>query len=297
MNEKKKKQIIGFCCILISAFFTGFGPAITQKAFAYGASVETVLSTRYLLGTALIWLYIYIRKSNVKVGKKNIILLILIGFLGVIAVIALNESYRYLPGAIASILVFSYIFIVNIIDMIIGREKATASRFICLLLATLGLIAVVWTPGEGISFKLIGVFLALFSALFYALNTSTFGAKRFEKISAEVIAGYTLIIPAVVNFARCLLADEPLLPTGVQQWSCMLFLGTGAIFISQILYLTAIKNIGVSDTAITNTMEPVYAYIAGIVIMGDMISLKSTIGGLIILSAIALLNFYNRKHI
>lgn len=295
MQDKRKNRLIGFICILVSAFFTGFAPAVTQLSFKYGLSVETALNTRALVGAVFIWLFILCKKSNIRVGKKNIIFLLLIGVFGVIAAILMNESYQYLPAAIASILVFSYIIIVNLIDIAIGREKATASRFICLLMAIIGLIAIIWTPGEGMAFKFAGIMLALLAALFYALNTVCVGANRFEIVSADVLAGYTAVIPAIVNCARCFIAQEPFFPSEPGQWACVLFLGLGSTFLASILYMTAIKKIGASDTAITNTLEPVYSYVAGIVLMHDLISLKSILGGLIIISSIAFLNWANKK--
>ena len=295
MQDKSKNRLMGFTCILVSAFFTGSAPAVTQLSFKYGVSVETALSTRFFIGAVFIWIFIFCKKSKINVGKKNVFFLVLVGVLGVFATILMNESYQYLPAAIASILVFSYIIIVNLIDICLGREKATTSRFVCLILAVIGVIAIIWTPGEGMAFKAAGIALALMAALFYALNTVSVGAKRFHAVSAEVLAGYTVIIPAVVNCTRCFLASEPLFPSLPHQWACLLFLGLGSTFFGNILYMTAIKKIGVSDTAITNTLEPIYSYMAGIILMHDIISMKSVLGGVIILSAIAFLNYSNKK--
>lgn len=296
MKKTSKNRIYGFIFIVVSAFFTGFAPAITKLAFKGGIEVETILSARFLIGGICIWIYILLRKSNIRIGKKNIAFLILLGVFGVIATITMNESYKYLPAAIASILVFSYIIIVNFIDIAVDHSKATRSRFVCLGLAILGVIAVVWTPGEGIAFHPLGVFLAIFAAVFYALHSFFVGAKIFHSVSSDVICGYTILIPMIVNVVRCVMSDNPIMPTELGQWGFVLFLGVGSTFIANVLYIMAVKKIGVSDTAITNTMEPVYSYIAGIMLIGDVISLKSIVGGLIILSSIALLNYsYKRQ--
>jgi len=62
-----------------------------------------------------------------------------------------------------------------------------------------------------------------------------------------------------------------------------------------LFYCMSVKKIGASDTSLTNTTEPVFAYLAGILIMADRISWNATVGGILVVSSVFLLNLPGRK--
>jgi len=294
MEKYSPTWIFGFLLVCIVSLLNGTIPAVTQKALQTGLSIETVLSCRFFIGTSLVWLYIAIRKQNIKIGWNNISYLLAIGFLLLLCTTCMNESYKYIPGAVSSILVFLYVVIVVLIEISMGREKAEPARIICLLFSVMGLAAVVWTPENSTSLNTLGLIFAIIAAFFYALQAIGMGAERLSAISAEVVTGYIVIVPTIANVFRCAVAGQPFLPQSSIQWICVLVLGIGAAFIAPICYCRAIKAIGASDTSIINTSEPVIAYIAGILIMSDHISWNTAIGGLLIVSSIFLLNYSKR---
>ncbi len=61
-------------------------------------------------------------------------------------------------------------------------------------------------------------------------------------------------------------------------------------FVAAVSFCKGVKYIGSSNAAIFNTLEPVVAYFAGIIIMNDKVSTNAIIGGFLILGAIIYLN-------
>jgi drug/metabolite transporter (DMT)-like permease len=286
---------IGILLVLLTSALYGLMPALTQRAYASGVTVETVLTGRYLIGTTLIWAYILLTKKPLRVGKTNFFFLMGVGIDVFVCVFCMTSSYQYLPGAITSLITFLYIVIVNVAEILMGRERAQVFRIICLLLTVGGLILVVYAPSGSISLSATGIMLAAAAGILYAVWAMSMGAKRFAPFSAEVTMGYMLIIPTVANAIKCLISGSPLLPVTGEQWLYVTLLGLSPGFIAPIAFCAAIKRIGASISSMINTSEPVFAYFAGMILMGDRLSLNATLGGVLIIAGILLLNIMERR--
>ena len=171
MEEQKKKRLIGFALILTASLLNGVIPSFTQRVLALGLSLETILTSRYLMGAALIWIYIFAKGKNFRVEKSNIAYMLALGFMLFVCTSSLGESYKYLPGAVAVIIGFSYVVIVVLIEILVGREKVETKRVFCLLLAVAGLGIVIWPMGDMPQLRALGILFALLGAFFYAMQT------------------------------------------------------------------------------------------------------------------------------
>lgn len=295
MDEQKKNRLAGFAFILVASLLNGVIPSFTQKILVLGLSLETILTSRYLMGTVLIWIYILAKKKKFRVGKSNIAYMLALGFMLFICTSSLGESYKYLPGAVAVIIGFSYVVIVVVIEILVGREKLEKKRVFCLLMAVAGLGIVIWPMGDMPHLRALGILFALLGAFFYAMQTLGIGSVRMKEIQAEVITGYMNLFIFGANLTRCLLAGKPIFPETMEQWGWIFVIGAGSAFIAPLFFCMAVKKLGGSDTALTNTTEPVFAYFAGILIMGDQLSWNATLGGILVVSSVFLLNMPKKK--
>lgn len=294
-SNASNKFMVGFSLVILVSFCYGTMPGLTQKSIHLGLETETILAGRYIIGTSLIWLYILFRKQFVKLPKKDLLLLFGIGLISVLFTTTMSESYRFLPGAVASILVLMYAVIVVIFEIILGREKPEKIRIICLTFAIIGTAAVVWTPENSVQLSLIGIALALSAALFYALFVIAMGSKKVIPIKAELAMGYVMLVPTIATILRCKVSAQPIFPTESNQWIWVILLGLGAQFIAPICFCQAVKLIGGTDASLINTVEPLIAYVIGLTFMGDKLSWNATLGGLTIFLAILFLNISKRK--
>lgn len=287
-------KIKGFLFVMLTCFTYGIMPALTQLSYQAGLSVSTMLFGRLTLGALLIWATIFIRKLEYKVSKKHFGFMLLTGCASVVQMITMSESYRFLPGVIVSLLLFLYVSVVVVIEIIIGREKVNKTRIICLFCSFIGLILVIWTPGAGIQLSGIGVLLVLIAAFFYGLYAIGLGEKRTRALDSEVVIGYMLIPPIFFSFVRCITSGEPLLPQTTSQGIYVLLLAFFCMYVAAVSFAKGVKYIGSSNAAIFNTMEPVVAYFAGIILINDKISSNAILGGVLILGTIIFLNLEKR---
>ena len=290
-----KFELSGVGYILIVSLFFGIMPALTQLSYKAGLSVETMLASRYFLTLVISWMYISVKRIDCHIKANQLISLLMIGAVYIGVAVFINQSYLYLPGAIASTLVFSYVSMTLVIAILIGREKPNLIKGFCVLLSLAGILLIAWTPAGTRGFSAIGLISVFLAAFFYALYAILLGDVKLARVNNAVIVGYTLIVPTIFNIIRCLIKQEPLLPSSGTQYAYILVLAIFCTFLPQLWYCKAVKLIGSSNTAIINTIEPVIAYFAGMILLSDVLAVKALMGGALIVSSIILLNYVNNS--
>ncbi|MGI6298512.1 MAG: hypothetical protein ACOX1T_04865 [Saccharofermentanales bacterium] len=86
-------------------------------------SSQTLLASRFIVAAGLIWAYVLSRKLPFRLPGLQILYLLSIGILSIGVGLFLVESYQYIPGVIATLTAFSYVILVVILEILIGREK------------------------------------------------------------------------------------------------------------------------------------------------------------------------------
>jgi drug/metabolite transporter (DMT)-like permease len=180
---------------------------------------------------------------------RHLAFILLTGCASVVQRVTMSESYRFLPGAIVSLLMFLYVSVVVVIEILLGREKFDKKRILCLVCTFGGLILVIWTPGEGIRLNGTGIALILIAAFFYGLYAIGLGEKRTRALPSEVVIGYMLIPPILFSLARCIASGEPLLPQTPEQTMYILLLAFFCLFIRSGLLCQGVKYIGSSNAS------------------------------------------------
>ena len=291
----KQKKIVGISYILLVSLFFGLMPAITQLSFKTGLSVETMLANRFVIALLITWVYIMTQKLDFRIAKRQIYFLLFLGFIYIFIAVFINQAYQYLPGSIASMLVFTYVSITVVLAILIKREKPSVGKGICVLLSLFGICLISWSPTATSKFNELGLISVFLAAFFYAIYALLLGDHRLKQIEDSVIVGYMLIVPTLFNIIRCYASENPILPTSTNQLFYILTLAIFCTFLTQIFFCKAVKLIGSSNAAIINTIEPVIAYFAGMILLGDQLSLTAIIGGFMVISSVILLNLLNDK--
>lgn len=288
----------GVMYVLIASFGFGTMPAMAQRAIAAGASVQTLLAFRVTIAASLIWLYVVSRRPVIqyRLNKNQVIYLLFLGLLSIGIGTFMFESYKFIPGAITSLLTFSYVILVLLIEIMIGREKPNLSKFGSVLLATAGMALVVWAPEGQALFHPLGILFAFLAGLSNALFVIGIGGKAIKGVSSEVVVAYTMLPVAVFNISRALLAQQPLIPLEPNQFSYGLYIALFSTFMAGLFFVKGIKTIGGSNAGLINMTEPFIAYLAGILLMSDVLSLRAVMGGVMIITAIIWLNLIGRKN-
>ena len=198
------------------------------------------------------------------------------------------KAMDYMSLSNAAILLYTAPCFVIIISAVLFKEKITPKKIAAMLMAFAG-CCLVSGIGTGDEISAIGLALGLCSGLCYALY-SIF--SRFE-----INRGYSSF---TINFYSCLLAGIGATAVGGTDFiplisltpSNLLFaVATGLVtcFLPYLLYTYGLIGIENGKASIMASIEPVVATLCGVFIYNEGLTVMSTVGILLVLSAIVLL--------
>ena len=198
------------------------------------------------------------------------------------------KAMDYMSLSNAAILLYTAPCFVIIISAVLFNEKITPKKIAAMLMAFAG-CCLVSGIGTGDEISAIGLVLGLCSGLCYALYSifSRFAINR----------GYSSF---TINFYSCLLAGIGATAVGGTDYiplisltpSNLLFaVATGLVtcFLPYLLYTYGLIGIENGKASIMASIEPVVATLCGVFIYNEGLTVMSTVGILLVLSAIVLL--------
>lgn len=188
-------------------------------------------------------------------------------------------AYNYIASGLATTLVFLYPVLVAIIMVFLRVVPswpvwmAIAATFVGVLIMTQG--------GGGESIDVVGVALALGSALVYSLFIVIVNRSRvIANISNTVLTFYALLVGVVVFMGQILLSDISITEgysTGVD-WLNLVGLAILPTVVSMSTLAVATRNIGATKASILGVFEPITAILVGTFMFGEPLTANIIIG-------------------
>jgi drug/metabolite transporter (DMT)-like permease len=236
---------------------------------------------RFFGGMVMI-MFIFGRHHNPFQGN-NTRLLIIRGCVGSVAFISLITALRLLPLSTALVIFYSFPAFSAIFAYLIYGEKIGKLEVACIVLVIVGV-------GALFDFKIGGTFfgqaMAIFGAVFAGLTVTLIRSLR-EKNGPVIIYLYFCAMGTLVTAPKFILT--PILPATPMEWVMVL----GIIFTS--LTAQLLMNQGFFyckgwEGGVFMSSEVIFTGIVGIVFLGDPVTLRFWIGGLLIFGSVVALN-------
>ncbi|WP_053955531.1 DMT family transporter [Inediibacterium massiliense] len=297
----KNHALKGSILVILSTFAFGAIPVISQLALHENLNIPTVLFFRFFIASCITWTYIFTKKLNYKIDLSHFFylgILSIVGFLGTAYFIYV--AYTYISGSLATIILFTHPAMISCYEFFVMKTSRDIRKILALICATIGMILVVWSPN--IELNILGVIFSLLSAICYSFYALGLNEKRTRKLNSIVISGYVSFFCSISYFIVGLFKHTIFIPTTTNGWIYILILATFSTVFATITFCKGIQLIGPSTAVIISTFEPVVACVSGFFILDEVLTLPMIIGGVLILSAIFILqipqkNIYKFFHI
>lgn len=275
----------GYLLAACAAAAYGTNPAFAIPLYDQGMNPNTVLLFRYMMGIPLLALVMALRKMSFRVSREELGLTAILGVLMALSSLALFESYKYMNSGIASTLLFVYPIMVAVMMIFFFHEKFKITVALCLLLMCGGLMLLM-KPQGGQSLSAFGCLLVMMSALTYALYIIFVNVSRTVKaIPTTKLLLYVLCWGCGVYLAMIPMGQKLTLPAAGSGWLNLIALAIIPTVLSLACTTRAIQLIGSTPTAILGALEPVSAVILSVTVLGQSITMREILGGLLIVLA------------
>ena len=279
------KNFKGYLLASIAAAAYGTNPVFAIPLYEHGMNPNSVLLFRYLIGLPILACIMKARNISFAIRKEEILKVVILGFLMAISSLTLFESYKFMNSGIASTLLFVYPIMVAVLMIFLFHERFKISVGLCLIIMSFGLFLLMNPQGEE-SLSLIGILLVMVSAGTYAVYIIFVNvSKTIREIPTTKLLFY--VLSAGTFFYVCLIpcGFELTLPEQNLDWLSLTALAIIPTVLSLACTTRAIQLIGSTPTAIFGALEPVSAVILSVAVLGQSLTTRDLLGGLLIIIA------------
>lgn len=290
MSDKVKGYIFG---VIASASY-GTNPIFAKPLYDDGMNPDSVLMFRYLLAIPMMILMILSKRQNFTIPRGSIGLLCVLGILMALSSLTLFASYLYMPVGIASTMLFVYPIMVALIMSLLFHEKLTPRTMLCLVLALAG-ISLLYKGEDGATLNLWGTVLVMLSSLSYAIYMVMINRSSARTLNSMKVTLYVLVSGVSLFIFRMFFFSELTIPEHLLSWLNVLGIAFLPTAVSFYCIAKAIQYVGSTNTAILGALEPVTAVFLGMIILGEMVTVRESIGIVMILCAVTILVYKKTK--
>ena len=284
MNVKAKGYLLG----TIAAATYGMNPLFALPLYKDGMNPDSVLFFRYALAIPIMALMIKARGRSFKVHPKEVLPLALMGMLMALSSLTLFLSYNYMDAGIASTLLFVYPIMVAVIMALFFREKLTKLTVACIFLALSG-IGLLYQGDGGETLSLVGIGLAMASALSYAIYIVGVNRPLLKVVPTVALTFYVLLFGFTLFLVRVDFGRDLFITDTWYLWGNLIALALFPTVISFLCTTQAIQYIGPTPTAILGALEPLTAIFFGVLVFGEALTPRLCTGIVLILLAVTLI--------
>ena len=218
--------------------------------------------------------------------KSNAIYLLLSGAAIGFNWILLFESYRFTSVAVSTLCYYMAPIIVIILSPWILKERLTAKRFICVMVALGGMIFVsgIFKINTIQKTTLTGVGLGLAAAMLYAsailLNKKMHGIHALDRTVCQLLVAAIVLFP--YNLTTVDIDSLTITPLTFGLLAVIGIVHTGLAYY---LYFGSMEHLSGQSVAFASYIDPVVAVILSVVILRETFDIYTAMGAVAILAA------------
>ena len=268
----------------------------TRYVVTHGFEPLAFGTIRYFAATALFWCFTWKRERSFRIRLADWKLVALAATLIFVNQVCFVVSVHETNASTVALMLGATPVIIGVITSLLGMESLAASFWLGAALAFVGVGFVALGGGGGMSGNLGGDFVAICAAATWAGYSVAIAPlmRRYSpfRISALVLALGWLPL-ALVSIPQ--LKEQTWGSFGWPVWLAVGYAIVGPLFLTNILWFTAIDRVGPSRAALFANLHPFFAVLFALVLLSEHLSRWEIVGGLAIAAGILLERLRRRE--
>jgi len=258
---------------------------VTRYVLTHGFKPLAYGTTRYGSAVVLFWAFTWWRERSFRIARADLRWVALAA--GMIFVNQVGFVYAIDKTSASTVTLFlgtTPIF-VGLVAGAMGLERAGRGFWLATALSFVG-VGFVAAGSGGLSGKLAGDGLAVFTAASWGVYSTAIAPlmRRYSpfRISSLVLAVGWLPL-AATGFQQ---TTTQSFHFGWRMWLCFAFAVVGPLFVTNLLWFTAIDRVGPSRASLFSNIQPFVGVVFAILLLGEHLSRWEIAGGLAIAAGI-----------
>src|SRR6059058_5251840 len=259
---------------------------VTKYMFQHGWRPLAYGTIRYFVAIALFWGFTYYRERSFWIARRDLRFVLLAA-----AMIFLNQlcfvyGVKLAHASTVALLLGTTPIFIGLISLALGLERLPHPFWIGAAVTFLG-VALIALANGGVGSSLNGTLIAIGMAFTWACYTIAIAPlmRRYSpyRISALVLAiGWVPL--ALVSIPQ--LRDQQF-SFGWKVWLAFAYAVVGPLFLTNILWFTAIARVGASRASLFANLQPFFAVFFALILLKESLHTLEIAGGVLIFAGIA----------
>ena len=281
--------------LLAAVLLWALNITVTKYMFEHGWLPLAYATIRYFVAIAIFWLYTWWREGSFRIARSDWVYVGIAAFMIFVNQLCFVYSLEFAHASTVSLLFGSCPMFVGLISIALLRIRLHRSFWIGAGLTFGGVALIAAGAGGGLVSGWKGDLLAVALAITWAAYTIAIAPlmRRYSpyRISALVLAlGWAPL--ALVSVAQVGRQDFTFSGT---VWLGFAYAVVGPLFLTNILWFTAVDRVGAARASIFNNMQPFFGVFFALVILSESLHALEIAGGVLIFAGIAYERLWRRR--
>jgi drug/metabolite transporter (DMT)-like permease len=252
---------------------------VTKYMFQHGWKPLAYGTIRYFMAIVLFWGFTYYRERSFRIARGDVWLVLLAALMIFLNQLAFVYSIKLAHASTVALLLGTTPIFIGLISLALRLERLAKAFWIGAAI-TFGGVALIAVANGSVGSSLHGTLIAIATALTWAFYTVTIAPlmRRYSpfRISALVLGvGW---IPLAIAGAQQTLDQG--FHFGWRTWLGFGYAVVGPLFLTNILWFTAIDRVGPSRAALFANLQPFFAVLFALVLLGEHLNRWEIVGGI-----------------
>jgi len=260
---------------------------VTKYMFEHGWLPLAYGTIRYFAAIALFWIFTYRRERSFRIDREDVPLVLLAAFFIFLNQVCFVYGVKLANASTVALLLGATPIFIGLIIVGLRLETLPRSFWVGALVTFAGVGLVAAGSAGGLGSSLGGDLIAIATAFTWAAYTVSIAPlmRRYSpyRISALVLAIGWVPLAAL---ASTQIADQSF-SFGWKVWLGFGYAVIGPLFLTNILWFTAINRVGPSHAALFANLQPFFAVFFALVLLGESLHPLEIAGGVLIFAGIA----------
>jgi drug/metabolite transporter (DMT)-like permease len=267
---------------------------VTRYMFLHGWSPLAYGTIRYFAAISLFWVFTFRRERTFRIARRDVPLVLLAALLIFANQVCFVYGVKLANASTVALLLGTTPVFIGLITVALRLEALPGSFWTGASITFFGVALVAAGSGHGFGSSLAGDLIAICIALTWGAYTVTIAPlmRRYSpfRISALVLAvGW---VPLALLSVGQLQAQH--FAFGWKVWLGFAYAVIGPLFLTNILWFTAIDRVGPSRASLFANLQPFFAVFFALVLLSETLHSLELAGGVLIFAGIAYERFWRR---
>ena len=258
---------------------------VTRYVLTHGFKPLSYGTTRYAAATLLFWAFTYWRERSFRIAARDLRYVVLAGAFIYFNQLAFLYGVDKTSAATVTLFLGTTPIWIGLLATSVGFERVGRGFWIATFVSLVG-VTLVATGSGGFSGHVVGDGIALMIVVTWA-SYSVLIAPLMRRYSPFRISSLVLLVgwvPLAITGAHQTATQS--FHFGTLVWIGFAYAVVGPLFLTNILWFTAIRRVGPSRASLFSNMQPFFGVLFALVLLGEHLTNLEIVGGVAILGAV-----------